>query len=405
MNTLADSPLKPAARARRLPWTARQLLDILDRIETGRLEVMLPNGQRSRRGDSGPEAQIRIADWGVFTDVARRGDIGFGEAFMAARWDSPDLAALLTLLASNRAALDHAIYGGLLGRLLLRWNHLRRANTRGNSRRNIAQHYDLGNAFYALWLDPSMTYSSALFGSNESCSLQQAQIAKYQRVLDQLEARAAASILEIGCGWGGFAEMALDQGHRLVALSLSNEQLGYARARLLRRGLDRRASLEYRDYRDVYGRFDHVVSIEMIEAVGERYWPVYFDRIAAVLADKGRAVIQAITIDRRLFDRYRRGTDFIQQYIFPGGMLASPDRLHAECARAGLRVVDDFAFGRDYARTLRCWRTAFLDNRPAIAALGFDDVFMRMWEFYLAYCEAGFLAQCTDVRQLTLVHA
>lgn len=405
MNTIADSASKPALRDCSLPRAARKMLDIVDRIESGRVEVTLPDGRRSRHGASGPEAQIRFADWAVFADIARRGDVGFGEAYMAGRWHSPDLAALLKVLALNRRALDRAIYGGWVGRILLRIHHLRNANTRRNSRRNIARHYDLGNDFYRLWLDPSMTYSSALFAGVEDGSLLEAQSAKNRRVLQQLEARPGASILEIGCGWGGFAEMALEQGHRLVGLSLSNEQLSFARARLAERGLLGRASLEYRDYRDVYGRFDHVVSIEMIEAVGERYWPLYFERIAAVLAPQGRAVIQAITIDDGLFERYRRGTDFVQQYIFPGGMLASAERLRVECERAGLRVVDEFAFGLDYARTLRLWRERFLANRAGCQALGFDDAFVRMWEFYLAYCEAGFHARCTDVRQLTLVRA
>lgn len=410
MNAIADTIAKtvvdPAAntscRARALPWTARKTLKILDRIETGRLEVILPDGSRCIHGAAGPEAQIQFADWAVFGDIARRGDVGFGEAYMTGRWDSPDLAGLLTLLASNRAALERAIYGGLLGRVLLRLNHLRNANTRRNSRRNIARHYDLGNDFYGLWLDPSMTYSSALFGDEDDRSLLEAQRAKYERVLDQLQARAGASILEIGCGWGGFAERALARGHRVLGVSLSNEQLSFARVRLAGQG---RAALEYRDYRDVRGQFDHVVSIEMIEAVGERYWPVYFERVAALLARSGRAVIQAITIDERLFTRYRRGTDFIQQYIFPGGMLASPDRLRTHYERAGLRCIDDLAFGLDYARTLRYWRQAFLANREACRALGFDEQFLRMWTFYLAYCEAGFATRCTDVHQLTLVHA
>ena len=405
MNTLANSPVARHRRDRRLPWAARRMLDILDRIETGRLEVILPDGQCTRHGRNGPEAQIRFADWDVFADIVRRGDVGFGEAYMAGRWQSPEPAALLTLLAGNREPLDRAIYGGWLGRILLRISHLRNANTRRNSRRNIAHHYDLGNDFYRLWLDESMSYSSAWFAGDETRSLHDAQLAKYRRVLDQLQARPASSILEIGCGWGGFAEMALEQGHSLVGVSLSNEQLGYARARVAARGLQERAALEYRDYRDVSGRFDHVVSIEMIEAVGERYWPVYFDRIAAVLAARGRALIQAITIDDSLFDRYRRGTDFIQQYIFPGGMLPTASRLHAECARAGLRVVDDFAFGADYARTLRHWRAALLANLAGCRALGFDESFVRMWEFYLAYCEAGFVSRCTDVHQLTLERA
>lgn len=410
MNAIADSIAKPAvdpaanarSRGRTLPWTARKTLDILDRIEIGRLEVTLPDGSRCLHGTVGPEAQIQFADWAVFGDIAKRGDVGFGQAFMDGRWDSPDLAGLLTLLACNRAALDRAIYGGLLGRVLLRLNHLRNANTRRNSQRNIARHYDLGNDFYRLWLDPSMTYSSALFGAAENRSLFEAQCAKYERVFDQLQAREGASILEIGCGWGGFAERALARGHRVLGVSLSNEQLSFARVRLAGQG---RAALEFRDYRDVRGQFDHVVSIEMIEAVGERYWPVYFERVAALLARGGRAVIQAITIDEQLFTRYRRGTDFIQQYIFPGGMLASPERLREQYERAGLRCIDDLAFGLDYARTLRHWHEAFQANREACRGLGFDESFLRMWAFYLAYCEAGFTARCTDVHQLTLVHA
>lgn len=385
------------------PLAGRAALALLERIRYGRVEVALPDGSLRALGNGGPVAQLDVADWAVFGAALRRGDIGFAEAYIDGRWSSPDLAQLLTVIARNRDAVERAVYGGFWGRLAYRLRHALNANTRRGSRRNIAAHYDLGNDFYALWLDRSMTYSSALFAGDTLQPLEAAQAAKHRRILERLAPRPGDHILEIGCGWGSFAEAAArDFGCRVTGLTLSEEQLAYADARMHRAGVADRVDVAFRDYRDERGTYDHVVSVEMYEAVGERYWPTYFRAIGDRLKAGGRAVVQAITIADRLFERYRTGTDFIQQYVFPGGMLASPSRFRAEAARAGLRLDGELAFGADYAETLRRWRAAFKARLPEIRALGYDERFLRTWEFYLAYCEAGFASECTDVHQFEL---
>jgi cyclopropane-fatty-acyl-phospholipid synthase len=385
------------------PWRARLILGLLSRIEHGRLELRLPDGSSAAFGRGDPHGSIRISDWSVFAAAMKRGDIGFAEAYMDGHWQSADPAAALTVFAANRHAIERAIYGGFWGGLAYRLRHLLRGNTRSGSRRNIAAHYDLGNDFYRLWLDPSMTYSSAWFGGDLSGDLEAAQDAKYRRILERLAPRPGERLLEIGCGWGGLAEMAArDYGCEVVGLTLSKEQLAYARERMLRAGVAERVDLRLMDYRDVREAYDHVVSIEMYEAVGERYWRTYFATLARALAPGRSAMIQAITIDERLFERYRTGTDFIQQYIFPGGMLATPARIREEAERAGLEVTQAEPFGADYAETLRRWRHQFTAELPAIHALGYPESFIRMWEFYLAYCEAGFATRCTDVYHFQL---
>ena len=393
-------------RSERVPIAARMVLDVLRRLERGGLLLGLPDGRALRFGPHERTAVLNVRDWRIFGAIAAKGDVGFAEGYMDGAWSTPDLAALLTLFAANRDAIDHAVRGRFLTGALQRAKHLLNANTRRGSRRNIAAHYDLGNDFYALWLDPSLTYSSALFAGDRSRTLEQAQQAKIRAALDRLAPRPGERILEIGCGWGSLAEIAArDYGCRVTGITLSREQLHYAERRIARAGLADRVRLELRDYRDVSERYDHVVSIEMIEAVGERYWPAYFATVARVLGPGGRACIQAITIDDRRFDRYRTGTDFIQQYIFPGGMLPSPTRLRAEAARQGLAVTAEHAFGLDYAETLRRWREAFLRRSADVRALGYDERFLRMWDFYLAYCEAGFETRCTDVHHFVLARA
>jgi cyclopropane-fatty-acyl-phospholipid synthase len=387
----------------RVPLAVRAALALLQRIGHGRVEVALPDGSLRALGSGAPVARLDVADWGVFGAALRRGDIGFAEAFVDGRWSSPDLAQLLTLIARNRDAIERAVYGGFWGQLAYRVRHALNANTRRGSRRNIAAHYDLGNDFYALWLDPSMTYSSALFAGDAAQPLEAAQAAKYRRILERLAPRPGDHILEIGCGWGALAEMAArDFGCRVTGLTLSEEQLAYADARMHRAGVADRVDIAFRDYRDERGTYDHVVSIEMYEAVGERYWPTYLRAIGERLKPGGCAVVQAITIADRLFERYRASTDFIQQYVFPGGMLASPTRFREEVSRAGLRLEGELAFGADYAETLRRWRRAFKARLPEVRALGYDERFLRIWEFYLAYCEAGFASGCTDVHHFEL---
>jgi len=325
--------------------------------------------------------------------------VGFAESYLAGDWDSPDLAALIELAARNEAALTEALRGFAVVRAWHRVRHLLRANSRAGSRRNIADHYDLGNDFYRLWLDPTMTYSSALFGGDRSRSLEHAQEAKYNRILDRLGARSGDSLLEIGCGWGGFAETAARRGVRVHALTISPSQLEFARARLVNRGLDHLATVEFRDYRDVKGRFDHIVSIEMIEAVGERYWPHYFETLRKNLNHGGKAILQAIVIADDFYERYRRSADFIQTYIFPGGMLPTMKVMVEQARRAGLDLAGLHEFGRDYMHTLQDWLRRFDTAMPAVRAMGFDERFCRMWRYYLAYCAAGFATGRTSVLQ------
>lgn len=382
----------------RLTRDTRTVFALLEKLEGGLLEVRLPAGERFQFGHGAVATSMQVHDQAVFSRVLARGDIGLAEAYLDGQWDAPDPTALLTLLAHNRDALAGAVYGSWPRLLAARLRHLLRGNTRAGSRRNILAHYDLGNDFYRLWLDPGMSYSAALW-RNDEASLLSAQLAKYGRVLDRLGASRGEHVLEIGCGWGAFAELACARGLHVTGLTLSPSQLDWARRRVPQ------ADLRLQDYRDIDGRFDHVVSIEMFEAVGERWWPAYFGTLARVLRPGGRAVIQSITIADHLFPSYRRGTDFIQQYIFPGGMLPSRAAFRESARRQGLVVTGEFAFGPDYARTLADWRARFEANWPAIATLGFDETFRRLWRLYLCYCEAGFLAGNIDVVQFELGHA
>jgi cyclopropane-fatty-acyl-phospholipid synthase len=385
------------------PRAARAVLRLLSRLSHGRLLLTLPDGSRLAFGSGEPAVALRLASWQPLSAALARGDVGFAESWIEGQWECDSLIEVLDLALANRRILDQAIHGHGLGRLVDRLRHLLRRNSRAGSRRNIHAHYDLGNAFYRLWLDDTMTYSSALFGGNAALPLARAQQAKYRRILDQLALPAGARVLEIGCGWGGFAEQAARAGLRLKGLTLSTEQLAFARERLASAGLADIARCELQDYRDEHERYDGIASIEMFEAVGEAYWPRYFDTVARALAPGGRAVIQTIVIDDALFERYRRGTDFIQQYVFPGGMLPSPSAFTEAAARAGLRVIDRFAFGQDYAQTLARWRETFMAQLDTVRAQGFDRRFIRTWEFYLAYCEAAFRHRSTDVIQFTLV--
>ncbi|MFO1315261.1 MAG: cyclopropane-fatty-acyl-phospholipid synthase family protein [Burkholderiales bacterium] len=409
--TSLDSSL--AAPGVRVPATARLLFALLERLDAGRVDVTGPDGVRRTFGPGGPPApgvkanpaELVLVDWQVAANALKGGDVAFAEDYMRGRWDTPDLTQLLTVLAANQQALERAFYGHWWTRGLLRFRHWLNANTRRQARRNIVAHYDLGNAFYAQWLDPTMTYSAALFDGDPSRPLSAAQQAKYDRILRELALPAGARVLEVGCGWGGFAETAARAGHHVTGISLSDAQTGWARDRIARAGLADRADLRLQDYRDVRGSFDGVASIEMFEAVGERWWPAYFRAVRDALAPGGRACIQTITIADARFERYRTQSDFIQQYVFPGGMLASPSRFVTLAADAGLRLVDAHAFGRDYAETLKRWLSAFDRALPEVRAQGFSERFVRCWRFYLAYCAAGFDTQTTDVAQYTLARA
>jgi cyclopropane-fatty-acyl-phospholipid synthase len=403
--SLATRPLPSTA-----PAAARTVFAMLRALRIGTLDVQLPDGEQLRFGQgaaAAPHAAIRLRDWAVCNAALRSGDIGFAEAYIAGQWSTPDLAALLRLLLANREALDEAVYGAWWGRLAYRIRHLLNRNSRAGSRRNIHAHYDLGNAFYREWLDETMSYSSAWFDGCHELPMAEAQQAKIRRALDQCQVQPGQRVLEIGCGWGGVAEVAArDYDARLTGVTLSTEQLNFARDRMARAGMAERTDLRLQDYRDIDdGPYDALVSIEMFEAVGRQYWRSYFETVRRQLKPGGLACIQSITIRDDLFERYLRGTDFIQQYIFPGGLLPSPSAFRAEAQAAGLTVVDELAFGRDYAETLRRWRHAFLQREVQVRSLGFDTRFMRTWEFYLAYCEAAFDAGSTDVMQFTLRRA
>jgi cyclopropane-fatty-acyl-phospholipid synthase len=399
----AAYPASPPVHA---PPAARVLFALLARLAHGDVRLTAPDGIvrdfGPGGGDTGP-ADIKLNDWQVARDVLTGGDVAFAEAYMDGRWETTDLAALLTVLAGNQRALERAFYGQAWQRAIFRLRHWLNANTRQQAKRNIVTHYDLGNDFYGLWLDPTMTYSSALFDTDRAAPLATAQEAKYRRILAELALPPGAHILEIGCGWGGFAETAARAGYRVTGLSLSDAQTAYARERIARAGLADRVEFRIQDYRDARGKFDGVASIEMFEAVGERWWPAYFRAVREALAPGGRACIQTITIADERFERYRTQSDFIQQYIFPGGMLASPSRFAAEAEAAALTPANARVFGRDYAETLLRWLAAFDAQADAVRGQGFGERFIRCWRFYLAYCAAGFTSGSTDVGQYTLV--
>ncbi|MBA4806111.1 cyclopropane-fatty-acyl-phospholipid synthase family protein [Brevundimonas sp.] len=397
------------AATARTPRMFAMLLRLLASNWTfGRLTVLLPNGETHvlEGRVAGPSGVLDVKDYGFARRVLAAGDIGFAEGYMAGEWESPHLAALLETLVEN---YDHIrrLFDGNWAMMAVNWlAHRRNRNSRTGSKKNIHAHYDLGNAFYAAWLDPSMTYSSARFEGAEA-RLEAGQKAKYAALARMMDLRPGMSVLEIGCGWGGFAEFAAREiGADVTAVTISKEQHDFARQRLFNAGLSDRARVELIDYRDVRGQFDRVASIEMFEAVGMEYWPSYFNKIHEVLKPGGRAGLQIITIQDVLFDEYNARTDFIQKYVFPGGMLPSEERLKPVVAEASLAWGPVERFGQDYAETLKLWddrfQTAWTDIRRLA---GFDERFRRLWRFYLAYCEAGFRSGRTDVVQLVLDRA
>ena len=415
MNSTTISSLPTLHHA---PTAARTALKLLKRLRHGSLTVQLPDGSMQFFGDtagatgeSGGDrrgAMISLRNWNVCGAALKSGDIGFAESYIAGDWTTPHLTDLLTLFIRNRQEVEEVIYGSWAGRALYRVKHWLNRNTKANSQKNIHAHYDLGNAFYKLWLDDTMNYSSAWFEGDHTRPMADAQRAKVSRALRMVNTKPGDRVLEIGCGWGALAEMATTEfGATLAGVTLSTEQLAFARERMANLGADRgaaqRADLRLQDYRDINdGPYDAICSIEMVEAVGRAYWPTYFQAIRRLLKPGGRACIQSIVIDDALFKRYINSTDFIQQYIFPGGCLPCPSEFRREAAAADLQVVDEFAFGQDYAETLRRWRTAFLGRQAEILRLGFDERFLRIWEFYLAYCEAAFGQANINLVQYTL---
>jgi len=391
------------------PAAARTALKLLQRLQQGTLTVQLPDGSLRRFGNGeGPSAMLALRNWNPCAAALKSGDIGFAETYIAGDWTTPHLADLLRVFIVNRREVEDVIYGTWAGRLLHRLRHLLNRNTRANSQKNIHAHYDLGNAFYSLWLDGTMNYSSAWFDGNQVQPMPDAQRAKVRRALRMAQVKPGDRVLEIGCGWGALAESAVrDFQAHLTGVTLSTEQLQHARERMAVFNTPQAsAELRLQDYRDIQdGPYDAVCSIEMVEAVGREYWPTYFNTIARLLKPGGRACIQSIVIDDALWERYIGSTDFIQQYIFPGGCLPCPREFRREAHAAGLTVVDELAFGPDYAETLRRWRDAFLAAKAQVLQLGFDERFIRTWEFYLAYCEAAFDEASIDVVQYTLQKA
>ncbi|MFI4967730.1 MAG: class I SAM-dependent methyltransferase [Gammaproteobacteria bacterium] len=402
MNTTTERVL--ASHAEPQAWTLRVLLKLLARIRIGRLNLVAPDGRvyRFEGAAPGPEATLRIRHLDAVRRTLWGGDLGLAEAYMDGQWQSPDLMAFLELGLLNLKTFSvdkPSVLKRVLGALV----HALRRNTRAGARRNIQYHYDLGNAFYKLWLDETLTYSSAIFESPDE-TLLQAQHHKYDRLLEKLELRPEHHLLEIGSGWGGFALYAARKtGCHVTSITLSQEQLKEARIRAEAAGLADRVKFELLDYRDVDGEFDRIVSIEMFEAVGERYWGAYFKAVHDRLKPGGRAVFQIITIRDEAFEDYRHAVDFIQRYIFPGGMLPSPSVWEACVRRAGLKTEARDFHGKDYARTLRLWDQNVQRSEEEILRQGFDARFLRMWHYYLAYCHAGFDTGHVDLMHTLLV--
>jgi cyclopropane-fatty-acyl-phospholipid synthase len=376
----------------------REFIDTCAQITRGSLRLRTPEGEVHDFGAGSPQAEFQLHDWSVVATIAARGDIGLGEAYVAGLWDTPSVEDLTTIVLLNFDAFEGYAYAGVLQTLKFRVvDRLMRKNSVAGAARNIRTHYDVGNEFYQLWLDDGMTYSSAIFAPGDD-GLETAQARKNDRILDRLH--DAERVLEIGCGWGGFAERAADRGHSLTGLTISPSQKGYADARL-----DGRAKINLQDYRHSTGTYDGLVSIEMIEAVGEAYWPTYFATIKSRLAEHGRAMVQAITVKDANFETYRKTSDYIRQYTFPGGMLLSNKVIAEQARKAGLRVVDSYAFGADYARTCATWDARLNARSAQIMKLGYDQAFLRNWRYYLGICAASFATGDTDVVQVELAHA
>ena len=397
-------PLKSTKGQHGLPRYFAAVFEVASTIENGRLEFTLPDGRlfRAEGAGPGPVARIDIHNLDLFGRLIREGDLGFCEAYLDGWWTTPDLQAVMDLVHHDNDGVYDGFQGQKIVRGFERLRHWLRSNSKGQARKNIAHHYDLGNDFYKLWLDQTMTYSSALFVTGQE-SLENAQTLKYASMVDQMGAKPGEHVLEIGCGWGGFAEYAAtERGLRVTGLTISRAQYDYAVARMAAAGLSDRVTIKMQDYRDERGTYDGIASIEMFEAVGEKYWPVYFDQLRARLRPGGNATLQIITVQEKRYETYRKGVDFIQKYIFPGGMLPSKTVLRAEVERAGLRVLGSIEFGPSYSQTLRRWRETFNGRWSEVQGLGFDERFQRMWDFYLTSCAGAFRGGNCDVTQITV---
>jgi cyclopropane-fatty-acyl-phospholipid synthase len=387
-----------------LPRWFTSVFDTVSGLVHGAIQFSLPDGRVFRVDGTGPgpEARVSVRDPKLFARMVRDGELGFAEAYMDGWWDTPDLQAVLDVALLNNDSVSRGFTGAAMARMVERMRHWMNRNTKTQARRNIAAHYDLGNHFYSKWLDDTMTYSSGLFSGTQE-TLETAQTNKYAALLDAVNPPQGGRVLEIGCGWGGFAEYAAKaRGLKITGLTISREQHDFAKKRIHEAGLSEQVDIVMRDYRDETGIYDGVASIEMFEAVGERYWPVFFDALHDRLSPGARATLQVITVADNLFPDYRRSVDFVQKYIFPGGMLPSPTALQAQAVRAGLTMDGSIEFGGSYSDTLRRWRDRFHERWDEIEPMGFDDRFRRMWDFYLASCAACFMSGTTDVTQITL---
>lgn len=389
-----------------LPFSVRMALKLVRNIRYGKLEIELPDGKviSIEGAEKGPHGRFIIRDYAVIKNTMRKGALGFSESYFDGHWESPDVTAFLELFARNTSMLQEGFFNNGFVRMLTRLQHWLNKNSKKGSERNIHAHYDLGNAFYSEWLDESMTYSSALFHKGDS--LERAQERKYKAIAEAIGLEEGMSVLEIGCGWGGFAEFAAQHyGCKVKGLTISREQHAFATERMEKSQLKHLVEIVYQDYRDETGTYDRIVSIEMFEAVGEEYWPTFFSQVEKCLKPGGRAGLQIITIRDEDFEHYRANPDFIQKYVFPGGMLPPPARLASLFSEHRLKLSDELRFGLDYAETLKQWRERFWAAWPKIEAQGFDERFKRLWEYYLHYCEAGFRAGSINVHQFALVKA
>jgi len=406
-SSMTDSAIRVTAEtlqdvARDLPMLVRKAFSYAVKLTYGELTVQMPNGHRYAFAGAqpGPSAEMIIHDFAFATRLFEGGDIGLAEAYIAEEWDTPDLTSFLYLFCVNHETVATLLPGRPIVKLLQRFRHWMNRNSKSGSRRNIHAHYDIGNSFYTEWLDRTMTYSSAIYAPGDN-DLASAQMRKYRTLAESGGFRSGDHVLEIGCGWGGFAEFAAREiGCRLTCLTISQEQFDFAQQRIFEAGLADKVEIKLQDYRDERGSYDRIASIEMFEAVGEQYWPAYFSQLRDRLNPGGTAALQVITIHEKFWEGYRKEIDFIRRYIFPGGMLPTPARLEELGEKHGLTCVSQKIFGLDYARTLAEWRVRFRAAWPTLAPLGFDERFRRLWEYYYAYCEAGFTSQNIDVRQV-----
>ncbi|MDB5654351.1 MAG: cyclopropane-fatty-acyl-phospholipid synthase [Tardiphaga sp.] len=401
------TPENVDAKLSDLPRIVRLAFGFGSRLRRGTLDVTLPDGRQVRLGgvEPGPSAAMTIYGYGFASRLLNGGDIGIAEAYLHGEWDTPDLTQFLYLFCINHDLIQLMLGSNPVMRFVQIVRHWFNRNTRRQAKKNIFAHYDIGNAFYSAWLDPSMTYSSAIYEDGTQ-DLTAAQNNKYRRLAEAIDLQPGHRVLEIGCGWGGFAEYAAkNYGAHVTGLTISREQRDFAQKRMMEAGLSDRVEIKFQDYRDERGQYDRIASIEMIEAVGEQFWPQYFTQLRDRLLPGGLVGIQAITIQDKFFKTYRSEVDFIQRYVFPGGMLPSPEILKSLGEKFGVPVVRERIFGLDYAKTLSTWRDNFRAAWPSLTPLGFDDRFRRLWEYYLAYCEAGFLSGNIDVRQVVFAKA